>query len=278
MQTTHLEIRDGQVQDAGSWLYVWRPYGAPGIVYVGATGLPPAVRSWLHLHHEDPSVARVGHRHPGALTEPLEVLEFRLPDALDRSAAKAELVRRLAARGDLGESYVGDAPEPGGPADDVRRAVDEVLDRLDDGGVGARPVTPAPRALHHVELWTRDLAAAGDGWHRLLTALGWNEGDSWTDGRSWAHPDGTYLVLEHSPDTRAEPHDRQRPGLNHLALTGPDRAGLDALRAAAASYGWRELFAERYPHAGGPAHTALYLENAEGFEVEVVARRQDTAG
>ena len=42
------------------------------------------------------------------------------------------------------------------------------------------------------------------------------------------------------------------------------------MRADATAYGWRELFAERYPHAGGDGHTALYLENSEGFEVEVV--------
>ncbi len=50
----------------------------------------------------------------------------------------------------------------------------------------------------------------------------------------------------------------------------PDLATLDALRADAAAHGWSELFAEKYPHAGGDDHTALYLENSESFEVEVV--------
>ena len=30
------------------------------------------------------------------------------------------------------------------------------------------------------------------------------------------------------------------------------------------------MFADKYPHAGGPEHTALFLENSEGFEVEIV--------
>jgi hypothetical protein len=34
------------------------------------------------------------------------------------------------------------------------------------------------------------------------------------------------------------------------------------------------MFADRYPHAGGEQHTALYLENSEGFEVEVVVEPQ----
>jgi hypothetical protein len=32
------------------------------------------------------------------------------------------------------------------------------------------------------------------------------------------------------------------------------------------------MFAERYPWAGGPEHYAGYLENSDGFEVELVAR------
>jgi hypothetical protein len=48
------------------------------------------------------------------------------------------------------------------------------------------------------------------------------------------------------------------------------REVLDRLRTESTAHGWHELFPERYPHAGGDAHTALYLESSEGFEVEVV--------
>lgn len=30
------------------------------------------------------------------------------------------------------------------------------------------------------------------------------------------------------------------------------------------------MFADRHPHAGGTEHIAGYLENADGFEVELV--------
>jgi hypothetical protein len=30
-------------------------------------------------------------------------------------------------------------------------------------------------------------------------------------------------------------------------------------------------FADRYPHAGGPEHYAAYLQDADGYEVELVA-------
>ncbi len=123
------------------------------------------------------------------------------------------------------------------------------------------------RALHHLDLWVSDPEAASGQWAWLLGELGWEAAD---DERSWAHPDGTYFFLERSPDQVDEPHDRLRPGVNHLALTCEDRPLLDRLRAESSEHGWHELYADRYPHAGGEQHTALYLENSEGFEVEVV--------
>lgn len=121
------------------------------------------------------------------------------------------------------------------------------------------------RALHHVDLWVVDPDTAAGEWGWLLGELGWEQ-----DGSSWAHPDGTYLFMERSPDQVDAPYDRLRPGVNHLALTCDDRARLDRLRAESSAHGWHELFAGRYPHAGGEQHTALYLESSEGFEVEVV--------
>lgn len=121
------------------------------------------------------------------------------------------------------------------------------------------------RAIHHVDLWVSDPVVAEDEWGWLLGELGWE-----ADGRTWVADDGTYLFLERSPDQVDEPHDRLRPGVNHLALSVPDRALLDRVRAESSAHGWHEMFADRYPHAGGDGHTALYLESSEGFEVELV--------
>jgi hypothetical protein len=87
---------------------------------------------------------------------------------------------------------------------------------------------------------------------------------------SWVHPDGTYVIMEHSPDQHGT-HDRLRPGINHLATTVGTREELDRMRSESTEHGWHELYADRYPHAGGEDHVALYLESSEGFEVEVVA-------
>jgi RimJ/RimL family protein N-acetyltransferase/catechol 2,3-dioxygenase-like lactoylglutathione lyase family enzyme len=123
---------------------------------------------------------------------------------------------------------------------------------------------------HHVELWVPDLAAAERSWGWLLGELGWREFQRWPAGVSWRRA-GAYLVVEESPALSATQHERTRPGLNHLALHVATRAQVDELSTQATDHGWRPLFADRYPHAGGAAHYAAYLENDAGFEVELVA-------
>jgi RimJ/RimL family protein N-acetyltransferase/catechol 2,3-dioxygenase-like lactoylglutathione lyase family enzyme len=127
--------------------------------------------------------------------------------------------------------------------------------------------------VHHVELWVADLDAAERSLGWLFTELGWREYQRWPRGVSWRHG-SSYVVVEDSPDRRGDRHERTRPGLNHLALHVEDRAALDRITAAAPGRGWRLMFADRHPYAGGPDHLAAYLENADGFEVELVAGEQ----
>lgn len=126
--------------------------------------------------------------------------------------------------------------------------------------------------LHHVELWVADLERAARSWGWLLRRLGYEPYQDWPAGRSWRMA-GTYLVIEQSPALRpGTGHDRMRPGLNHLAFhVGGGRAELDALVEAAPDHGWTLMFPDRHPHAGGPDHCAAYLENEDGFEVELVS-------
>ncbi|MEU6092735.1 VOC family protein [Streptomyces sp. NPDC047085] len=129
---------------------------------------------------------------------------------------------------------------------------------------------PSHGTLHHVELWVPDLrrALASLGW--LLEALGYALFQSWDGGRSW-RLGPTYLVIEQSSALTAEKHDRCRPGLNHLAFHVEDATTVEKLTADAAQHGWHLMFPERHPYAGGGQHYAAYLENDDGFEVELVA-------
>lgn len=123
--------------------------------------------------------------------------------------------------------------------------------------------------LHHVELWVSDLvrAEATFGW--LFKELGWTEHQRWTAGVSWKL-DKTYVVVEQSPACTG-PHDRMKAGLNHLALHAGAKENVDRLTREAQRNGWRLMFADEHPHAGGPDHYAAFLENEDGFEIELVA-------
>lgn len=126
--------------------------------------------------------------------------------------------------------------------------------------------------VHHIELWTMDLNSSGASFDWLLSQLGWQaqHDPDWPQGRSWIHSSGAYIVLEQSPAITGA-HERMKGGLNHLALRATDRTMLDHLRSECPHHGWSELFAEKYPHAGGTEHTALFIENSEGFEIGIVS-------
>jgi len=78
-------------------------------------------------------------------------------------------------------------------------------------------------------------------------------------------------VVEQSSALSAEGHDRCRPGLNHLAFHAGQMQDVDRMLGDGPRHGWTLLFPDRHPHAGGPEHYAAYLENTDGFEVELVA-------
>ena len=123
-----LQVRLGELQDTGSWVYAW--VGAAGVVYVGATGFHPATRTWLHLTDEDPNVGRLRARYPGWDKDELDVIALRLPEAVDRQEVKHAVVTRLGERGLLSERHVCDPAAAVGPSAEAERLVDAVAEHL----------------------------------------------------------------------------------------------------------------------------------------------------
>jgi hypothetical protein len=128
---------------------------------------------------------------------------------------------------------------------------------------------PGRGILHHVELQSLDPATSTPAFDWLLRELAYEPYQDWPGGRSW-RLDATYIVLAAAP--RAAEHDRRGAGLNHLAFHAGTRDDVDRLWNLAPEHGWRQLYADRHPHAGGDDHYAAFLENAERFKVELVAR------
>jgi hypothetical protein len=122
-----LRVRGGELE-AEPWVYAWL---APhGVVYVGATALHPATRTWLHLHDEDPNIGRMRDRYSELTGEELDVLALQLPPDVDRQQVRHGAVSLLAERGLLSERHVCDPPLPAEPtrqADELVAAVEERL-------------------------------------------------------------------------------------------------------------------------------------------------------
>ncbi len=126
--------------------------------------------------------------------------------------------------------------------------------------------------LHHVELYVSNLHDSIRAWEWLLCEqLGYMLYQSWPEGRSYRYGE-TYLVFVQTEKTHlAPPYHRKKTGLNHLAFHASSLAQLEEVRQQLTSHGFRELYADRFPHAGGPDYTALFFEDPDRIKVELVA-------
>ncbi|UIN30097.1 VOC family protein [Microbacterium binotii] len=124
--------------------------------------------------------------------------------------------------------------------------------------------------IHHIEIWVADLQQTVAEWAWLLTRLGSTRQSEWANGQSWSLGEA-YLTLTTSPALSDPEHDRRRAGVNHLAFAVDTTDEVDAIMADAGAHGWRPLYHDRYPHAGGPDHYAGWVENSAGFKAEIVA-------
>lgn len=143
------------------------------------------------------------------------------------------------------------------------------IDVVEGTSTAGSAVAPGIGALHHLELYVTDLAASARFWGWLLARFGWEPFQEWDDGISFRTP-ATYLVLVVAPDASRD-LDRRQAGLNHLAFGLADRDGVDGLRADLRDRGVPLLYDDRYPHAGGEDHYAVFFEDPDGIKVEVVA-------
>jgi catechol 2,3-dioxygenase-like lactoylglutathione lyase family enzyme len=123
-------------------------------------------------------------------------------------------------------------------------------------------------------MWVPDLGRAEESWSWLLGELGYARDRSIDTVLLFRHPTGFAVALEQSADmVPGMLYSRMRPGLNHLAFTLESEAALHTLLRDARENGWSALPGEHHPIAGGGM--VAYLEDRDGFEVELVAPRHD---
>ncbi|MDQ6696172.1 MAG: VOC family protein [Actinomycetota bacterium] len=124
--------------------------------------------------------------------------------------------------------------------------------------------------LHHLTLWVPDLERARLSWSWLLGELGYEQDRSVDRIVLFRHESGFALALEQSADmVPGILYSRLRPGLNHMAFSLSSDAALAEMLDAATDHGWSEMPVDLHPIAQGAQ--VAYLEDRDGFEVELVA-------
>lgn len=132
-------------------------------------------------------------------------------------------------------------------------------------------------SIHHIQLWVPDLHRTERSWGWLLEELGYSVVRQFDHGRVWRDGDGLNgagIVIEQSPDmVPGMLHSRLRPGMNHMAFRMPTADRLEEVVAEAPEHGWRILDGgAHHPLQGRP--TISYLEDHDGFEVELIGPRR----
>lgn len=128
--------------------------------------------------------------------------------------------------------------------------------------------------LHHLTLWVPDLARAQESWSWLLGELGYVPDGSFDNVALYRHDSRFAIALEQSPDmVPGMLYSRLRPGLNHMAFAVDSPDALASIAGRAGGFGWSTMPSDRHPIAGGAQ--VAYLEDRDGFEVELVAPTPD---
>jgi catechol 2,3-dioxygenase-like lactoylglutathione lyase family enzyme len=136
---------------------------------------------------------------------------------------------------------------------------------------GAASVDTLGPMLHHLTLWVPDLGRAEESWSWLLGQLGYERDAGVEAVALFRHPSGFSVALEQSSDmVPGMLYSRFRPGLNHLAFRLDRPAALGQLVAEALEHGWTPMATDGAHRITGGAEVA-YLEDRDGFEVELVA-------
>lgn len=128
--------------------------------------------------------------------------------------------------------------------------------------------------LHHIEIYVSDLDRSIEFWTPFMEKLGY-EADRWSGGMNYVIDGQAYLCFLPAPKEHlGAGYHRKRVGLNHLAFKGQSRAHVDEMAAWVKAAGYRLLYEDQYPYAGGPGYYAMYCEDPDRIKVEVVAPRE----
>jgi catechol 2,3-dioxygenase-like lactoylglutathione lyase family enzyme len=126
-------------------------------------------------------------------------------------------------------------------------------------------------ALHHVEIYVKDLNISKDFWGWLLHELGYREYQSWPQGISYILGNAYIVFVQVEEKYSDIPYHRCRAGLNHLAFHGGSKEFVDTITVKLRNKGVKILYEDKHPYAGGQDYYAVYFEDPDRMKVEITA-------
>lgn len=133
--------------------------------------------------------------------------------------------------------------------------------------------------INHIDLTVSDLSRSVAFYDRFLGSLGFVRSAEYAGVvPNWTlRSDAAVLSIGLHQARHRAPHDRDAPGLHHLAFHARSREDVDAVFADAVAHGARILDAPaEYDYT--PGYYAAFVADPDGLKLEVVHEPRLTAG
>jgi glyoxylase I family protein len=131
--------------------------------------------------------------------------------------------------------------------------------------------------INHLALTVTDLDRAVAFYDQILGFMGYTRGEVPASTQeamktalvAWASPSGAITMRPAKGDSAKRAHDRNSPGMNHLAFNADIRADVDELHNLLKQIGAPVLDAPaEYPYF--PGYYAVYFTDPDGIKIEFV--------
>ncbi|CAM3244091.1 VOC family protein [Streptobacillus felis] len=123
--------------------------------------------------------------------------------------------------------------------------------------------------MHHIEIYVSNLETSKKFYSWLLKSLGFKLFQEWEQGFSYKK-DNFYIVFVKTKEKYLNnEYNRCNVGLNHVAFCCKSKNDIDKIRKELIRRNSVLLYDDKYPHAGGLEHYALYFEDPDRIKIEI---------
>jgi glyoxylase I family protein len=132
-------------------------------------------------------------------------------------------------------------------------------------------------SISHLALTASDLARSTEFFDKVLGFMGYTRVQVREESQqlmktrlnAWASPNGSVTLRPAKGDSAHKRHDRDAPGLNHIAFNAEDRADVERMHSLLKEMG-AQIFDPPAEYPYFPGYFAVYLADPDGVKFEFV--------